>query len=174
MAINTRNYTMFIHGNKGCIHFSTVTDQAVAWISLYSKNIGDYYPRSAKFYIPHCYTYSDLYHIYISEMRGISNTSKVLNKPWFCKVMKKCFPQVHLASKLMLGFCDECITLTEARLKASNEEEKAAYQRAQALHFELQRGERVAYQRRKLQASTDPHGCWSVIIDFTDRYTQYQ
>jgi len=168
-AIATRDYSVIIHGNTGRIALNPVTDQATGWLSLYSENIGDYCPRSGKLYIPHCYTRSDLYRIYIFEMRAVPGTLQVLNKSWFCKVLKKRFPHVHLASKLMLGFCDECISLTEARLKASNEQEKAAYQRAQTLHFELQRGERVAYQRRKLQASTDPHGCWSIIIDFTDR-----
>jgi hypothetical protein len=137
---------------------------------LYSEQIGDFCLRSGKLFIPHCYTRTDLYRVYVLELRELPNTTQVLNLSWFSRVMKIRFPQLHLACRLMLGFCDECIQLTEARLKASNEQEKATYQRAQTLHFELQRGERVAYQRRKLQAATDPHSCWSVIIDFTDRY----
>ena len=74
----------------------------------------------------------------------------------------------------MFRCCDECITLTETQLKANNKEEKTAYQCVQTLYFELQQSEQVAYQHCKLQASTDSHGCWRVIIDFTDRYTQYQ
>lgn len=146
-----------------------MTESAIAWISKYSEQIGDFCPRSGKLFIPHCYTRADLWRVYVVDIRATYGSgSKILNVAWFSRIMKKSFPLLHLACRLMLGFCDECIRLTEARLKASNEEEKAAYQRAQTLHFELQRAERVAYQRRKQQAASDPHSCWSVIIDFTD------
>lgn len=168
--MTTRDFTVQIHGNEGRLSLNPVTEQASAWISLYSEQIGDFCPRSGKLYIPHCYTRTDLYRVYIAEMHELSSNADVLTIQWFCRVFKTRFPRLHLASRLMLGFCDECIRLTEARLKASNEEEKATYKRAQTLHFELQCAEQVAYQHRKLQASTDPHGCWSVIIDFTDRY----
>lgn len=172
--MQTRDFTVVIHGNEGRLSLRTTTESAVAWISKYSEEIGDFCPRSGKLFIPHCYTRTDLFRVYVVDMRATFGPgTSIVNCAWFGRLMKSRFPLLHLACKLMLGFCDECIRLTEARLKASNDDEKAAYQRAQSLHFELQRAERVSYQRRKLQAAGDPHGCWSVILDFTDSYVSY-
>jgi hypothetical protein len=169
-ALATRDHTVHIHGSEGRMIIKTTTSVAVGWISLYSEQIADYCPRSGKLFIPHCYTRTDLYRIYLDEMRATPATTDVLSVQWFCRLLKSRFPLLHLASRVMLGFCDECLSLSEARLKASNEEEKAAYRRAQTAHFELQRAERVAYHKRKLQAQTDPYSYWSIIIDYTDRY----
>jgi hypothetical protein len=168
-AVASRNHTIHIHGNEGTISLQPHIMQAIAWISRYAEQIADYCPRSGKLFIPHCYTRTDLWRVYIDEMRVTPNTTTVVKLAWFSRLLKIRFPHLHLASRLMLGFCDECVRLTEARLKASNEEEKTAFKRAQTLHFELQRAERVSYHRRKLQASSDPHSYWSVIIDYTER-----
>jgi len=147
VAVNSRSSTVLIHGNSGKQSVRLPTVICASWISWYSEQVADHCPRSQKLYIPHCYTRSDLYRIYLDNVRATPDAATIINIKWFCRVLKKQFTHLHMASKVQLGFCDECIKLTEARLKATTEEEKASYRHAQTLHFELQRAERVAYQR---------------------------
>lgn len=169
MCVRTRESAVLIHGNEGTIHRSPISELAIAWIGRYSQEVGDYCPRSGKLYIPHCYTRRDLHGVYRMEMQDVPGVDRILTVAWFSQLMRRHFPHLHLASRLMLGVCDECLRLSEARRKCTNEMEKAAFKRAQTIHLELQRAERVAYQARKLQSSTDPTGSWSIIVDYTDR-----
>jgi hypothetical protein len=170
VAIKTRQSSIIIHGNEGQQHKNTAVDQAIAWITQYSQAIGDYCPHSTRLFIPHCYTKQDLFRIYKLELADLPEPPRTLTYAWFVKILKTHFPDLHMASKLMLGVCDECLRLSEARRKCTNELEKAAFRQAQTAHLNLQRAERVMYQARKLQASADPASCWSIIVDYTDRY----
>lgn len=172
-AMDTRESVVYIHGNESRLSNNPTIESAIAWIGIYSQQIGDYCPRSGRLYIPHCYTKRDLYNMYKLELEDIPGEQPFVQVAYFGKLLAKHFPHLHMASKLMLGVCDECLHLSEVRRKCTNELEKAAYKQAHSQHLALQRAERIAYQTRKLMASTDPLSCWSIIIDYTDRYYCY-
>ncbi len=101
-------------------------------------------------------------------MQALNTVMNVLSLSWFSHTVAVHFPHLHMASKLLLGVCDECLRLSEAKNKCSTEQEKAAYTQAKTIHLELQRAERIAYVKRKLLAETDPASYWNMIVDYTD------
>ena len=70
----------------------------------------------------------------------------------------------------MLGSCDDCIRLSESCRKCSNQLEKDAWKFAQTQHLQLQRAECISYQSQKIQSETNPLQCWSIILDYTEKF----
>ena len=143
-CMDSRHSTVIVHGNIGRVHLNVRHEHAIAWTQDYVTNIGDYCPRSGKLYLPHCYTRADLYALY-KEQNSLEGQS-VLSSTWFGRLFKKNFPHVHTACRLMLGYCDECIKLSESRRKCSNQYEKDAWKFAHGQHLQLQQAECIAYQ----------------------------
>lgn len=149
--------------------FSNRSDTIVSFIQRTAESVGDKMPDRAETHLPFRRK-KDLYALFCSDFKEISNNEQAPTKSLFYRVWKEHCGQVKIRKFSRFSKCAECDMLESAIREAiKNRESTDDLKRRKVLHSSRIKLERVAYSRKRDEAKLRPHQCVSVIIDGADQ-----